>query len=168
MVSGLGGEFLKSYNVKEIANALNTNQETVRRWIRSGKLGAEQGSRKVGNIITEDALLDFVKEVPKYTSLVAALTGALPLALGSLVGSVIATMYASPERIGTPEKIREYYVKDIEKTQESVVQKRMAIKQLQQDLEADLKHIEECQQILENVDFEEVSKKLIDRAKKGE
>lgn len=157
---------MKSYNVKEIANALNTNQETVRRWIRSGKLGAEQGSRKVGNIITEDALLEFVKEVPKYSSLVAALTGALPLVLGNLVGSVIAAMYASPERMDTPDKIREYYVMDIRKSQEAVEQKRMAIKQLQKELEADLKHIKECQQILENVDFEEVSKKLADHTRR--
>ena len=29
---------MKSYNVKEIAEMLNTNPETVRRWIRDKKL----------------------------------------------------------------------------------------------------------------------------------
>ena len=31
---------MKSYNVKEIAEMLNTNPETVRRWIRDKKLDA--------------------------------------------------------------------------------------------------------------------------------
>ena len=37
---------MDTYSVKEIADMLNTNPETVRRWIRSGKLEAIQESRK--------------------------------------------------------------------------------------------------------------------------
>ena len=33
---------MDTYSVKEIADMLNTNPETVRRWIRSGKLEAIQ------------------------------------------------------------------------------------------------------------------------------
>ena len=44
------------YNVREIAEMLNTNPETVRRWIRSGKLEAVRESRKEGNIVTKEML----------------------------------------------------------------------------------------------------------------
>ena len=33
---------MKTYNVREISELLDTNQETVRRWIRSGKLEDEK------------------------------------------------------------------------------------------------------------------------------
>lgn len=39
---------MKSYNVKEIAEMLNTNPETVRRWIRDKKLDATIVSKKGG------------------------------------------------------------------------------------------------------------------------
>lgn len=48
---------MKTYSVKEISELLNTNPETVRRWIRSGKLEAIQDSRKEGNVVTQ-AMLD--------------------------------------------------------------------------------------------------------------
>lgn len=38
------------YNVKYIADMLNTQQEAVQRWIRSGKLHAKKGSRKDGHV----------------------------------------------------------------------------------------------------------------------
>lgn len=47
---------MKIFNVQQISEMLNTNPETVRRWIRSGKLKAEQDSRKSGNLISEDSL----------------------------------------------------------------------------------------------------------------
>jgi len=37
---------MDTYSVREIADMLNTNPETVRRWIRPGKLEAIQESRK--------------------------------------------------------------------------------------------------------------------------
>ncbi len=51
---------MKSYSVKQVADLLKTNPETVRRWIRSDKLAAQQDSRKGGNIIYESALQEFV------------------------------------------------------------------------------------------------------------
>lgn len=52
-----GGIAMDTYSVKEIADMLNTNPETVRRWIRSGKLEAIQESRKGGNVVTKSMLL---------------------------------------------------------------------------------------------------------------
>jgi excisionase family DNA binding protein len=53
---------MKSYTVKEIAETLKTDPETVRRWIRSGKLDSTITSTKSGHIITEDALNKFIKD----------------------------------------------------------------------------------------------------------
>ena len=44
---------MTTYSVRQIAEKLNTNPETVRRWIRDGKLKAEQTSRRDGNVVTE-------------------------------------------------------------------------------------------------------------------
>ena len=46
---------MASYTVKQIADMLNTNEETVRRWIRSGKLDATWVSKKSGNVISSAA-----------------------------------------------------------------------------------------------------------------
>lgn len=55
-----------AYTVKEIAAELNCNPETVRRWIRSGKLKADLNSRKEGALINEDDYLSFLHQKPKY------------------------------------------------------------------------------------------------------
>ena len=54
------------YSVAEIAEALGTNQGTVRRWIRSGALGAEKGSLREGNKVSEDNIRSFFDKHPKY------------------------------------------------------------------------------------------------------
>lgn len=71
---------MKTYTVKEIADLLGTNPETVRRWIRDGKLKAVANSKKKGEnkVILEGALNAFLKTSPKYAATLAA-----PLALGA-------------------------------------------------------------------------------------
>lgn len=63
---------MKTYTVKQIAEMLDTNPETVRRWIRDKKLNAVQSSRKDGNIITEEELQHFLKKSPKYALRIGA------------------------------------------------------------------------------------------------
>jgi len=59
------------YSVAEIAEALSTNQETVRRWIRGGELHAERSSLREGNRISEASLQAFFSEHPKYATVAA-------------------------------------------------------------------------------------------------
>ncbi len=80
---------MKTYSVKQIAELLNTNPETVRRWIRDGKLKAEQASRKDGNTVTEDELVKFIKENPKYSSFLTAISGGI--IGGGIIGNVVAS-----------------------------------------------------------------------------
>ena len=60
---------MKEYTVAEVSGLLNVNEETVRRWIRSGELKSTQISRKSGNVINESALCEFVESKPKYRQL---------------------------------------------------------------------------------------------------
>lgn len=57
---------MKKYTVSQISDMLEINPETIRRWIRDNKLEAEQASRKSGNLVTEEALIRFLKDTPKY------------------------------------------------------------------------------------------------------
>ena len=55
-----------NYNVNQISEMLDTSPETVRRWIRDGRLNAKQESRKTGNIISDIDLEQFLKTSPRY------------------------------------------------------------------------------------------------------
>ena len=59
-------------NTKEISELLDVSEETVRRWIRSGKLKAEKSSKKQGNIVYEKDLFEFVSDKPKYKRMIQA------------------------------------------------------------------------------------------------
>jgi excisionase family DNA binding protein len=57
---------MKKYKVSEIAQLLNINDETVRRWVRSGDLKASKASNKDGNVINEQDLHEFIQTKSKY------------------------------------------------------------------------------------------------------
>lgn len=54
------------YTVKDISRKLNVHQETVRRWIRGGKLASTQCSRREGDVISDDEFERFLQEHQKY------------------------------------------------------------------------------------------------------
>jgi len=51
---------MEFYTVKEIAELLLVNDETVRRWIRDNKLSAERGSGRQGSKVLSSSLRDFL------------------------------------------------------------------------------------------------------------
>jgi hypothetical protein len=51
---------------KEVARRFQLNEETIRRWYRSGKLKGECTSKKKGIIFDEQDVLQFIKDNPKY------------------------------------------------------------------------------------------------------
>ena len=93
---------MDTYSVKDIADMLNTNPETVRRWIRSGKLEAIQKSRKGGNVVTKSMLDAFLKTSPKYagiaTGLLASPVG-LTTAIATIVGEILAQQFIKNDEI---------------------------------------------------------------------
>lgn len=81
---------MKKYTVRQIADMLHTNPETVRRWIRAGKLKSQQDSAKGENIIYKTDLDEFLNNTPKYASIVAGL--AIGSAIVSPLGAVASAI----------------------------------------------------------------------------
>ena len=96
---------MKTYSVKEIANLLDTNPETVRRWIRDGKLQAVEDSRKKGEnkVILESALNAFLNTSPKYAAVVAGSfslgAGVATLGVAGVANALIALKKAESKEI---------------------------------------------------------------------
>lgn len=74
---------MEFYTVKDIANMLSVNEETVRRWIREGKLEAERGSGRQGSKISDTALKSFLGENKGLITSTASTT----LGIGVLAGA---------------------------------------------------------------------------------
>jgi excisionase family DNA binding protein len=92
-----GSDNVEYYSVKEIAELLSVNEETVRRWIRDEKLDAERGSGRQGSKVTSEALNKFLVENKGLMTTVAASTLGISASgvLGAAVGGVVGTL-ASP------------------------------------------------------------------------
>lgn len=56
---------MKTYLVSDVAIMFNVNEETVRRWIRDGKLGAKRGVGRSGHSITMDDIVSFANKPPR-------------------------------------------------------------------------------------------------------
>ncbi len=142
---------MKTYNVKEIAEMLKTNPETVRRWIRSGKLKAEQQSKKGGNSISEASLIAFLEVYPKYAGY--SIAGIPGLFVGSAIGTLaelviqgISNEYKIPY-----DKIITFISDLINSSTNAIEQKKEQIKSIQKDISKEEARICEYQKILNNI-----------------
>ena len=136
---------MANYSVKQIAEMLDTNPETVRRWIRAGRLESSQASKKEGNVVSEEALKTFLERTPKYAAAAAGVAAAgillpsVPVIGASLavsVGMSVASALARPERrkAETASDAKENLIQlQIEKKQ-LLEQIRAAAQQLQEQL----------------------------------
>ena len=53
------------YNGSDVSKMLNVNEETVRRWIRDGKIKAQRALGRVGNTMFLDDIVNFVNKTPR-------------------------------------------------------------------------------------------------------
>lgn len=56
----------RNYNVINVAKIMGVSNETVKRWLRSGKLKGHYKAKKLGYIITAEDLDEFIETNPKY------------------------------------------------------------------------------------------------------
>lgn len=150
---------MREYNVKQISEMLNTNPETVRRWIRNGKLDAKQTSKKGGNLVTEEALKKFLKATPKYAGIAMAATPIMgvPITVAAMLSGLISGLYGCKNRTISSIQIKEYIEKEITKSRKTLEQKEMTLMQLRNEIDEGKKHIEEMTYLLNNVDFQEMA-----------
>ena len=76
---------------KEISQALNVSEETVRRWIRQDELKATQEGKSY--LISQDDLETFLKEKSKSNSSIVGKLGSLGLATGQIGGILGGVTY---------------------------------------------------------------------------
>lgn len=95
---------MEFYTVKEIAEMLSVNEETVRRWIRDNKLDAERGAGRQGSKVSSESLKIFLDDNKGLITSTAASVlgfstatalGAAALGVGTVVGSLIAPISAA-------------------------------------------------------------------------
>lgn len=168
---------MDKYSVKEIAEMLNTNPETVRRWIRSGKLEAIQESRKGGNVVTKSMLDAFLKATPKYAGIAASLltspvglasataaavatttsaaTAATAAAAATIVGRIIAQQLIENNGINNAsvnsEKIIKLLYSTIQTSRGNIARKKKNLKQLQEEIDEEQALIDEAENLMKKL-----------------
>ena len=125
---------------------LNTNPETVRRWICSGKLEAIQESRKGGNVVTKSMLDAFLKTSPKYTGIATGLLASpvgLTTATAAIVGGILAQQLIKNDEIKNAHvntsEIRKLLLGNIQSSKEIIARKKKSIKHLQEEIDVLMK-----------------------------
>jgi excisionase family DNA binding protein len=145
---------MDTYSVKEIADMLNTNPETVRRWIRSGKLEANQESRKGGNVVTKSMLDAFLKNSPKYTGIATGLLSPVGLttATAAIVGSIIVQQLIKNDEIKNSHvntsEIKNLLFANIQTSRKNISRKKKNIKHLQEEILDEQARIDEAEKLI--------------------
>ena len=150
---------MQTYSVKEIADLLNTNPETVRRWIRTGKLKSDIDSRKGGNIVTQQMLDAFLKDSPKYAKIAGA-SLATPLGLGllpaTLVGGVLTSQIIKNEKVKNAKisatDMIPFLKNEVKTREEAVRQKQITLEQLQLEIKQEKQAIEEVMKLISELE----------------
>lgn len=141
---------LKTYSVKEIADMLNTNPETVRRWIRDKKLDATIESKKGGHIIYESALHSFLKSSPKYASIAST-----ALLSSVMVGGLIAQKIIDIEQLKkariSDEDIIKFLKSEIDVRKASIKVKAENIEQIKLQIQSEHNQINVFQKMIDSL-----------------
>lgn len=146
---------MESYNVKEVAKMLNTSEETVRRWIRAGKLQATMKSRKEGRIITEAMLKEFVKATPKYAAALATPVGEMVAASALLFGTIITKNIGKNEatkhsKINSDE-ITKILFEQKASSKELIKKKQQMLTQLENEIKTEEEKIRDIDYLLKKL-----------------
>ena len=144
---------MKTYSVKEIADMLNTNPETVRRWIRDKKLEATIESKKGGHIVYESALHTFLKSSPKYASIASTALLSTMMVGGLIAQKIIDVEQLKKARVSNKDVIA-FLHEEIKKRTEAIKAKEDTIYQLQKQIEADRSQITEFQRLIDSLSVE--------------
>ena len=145
---------MKTYSVKEIADLLHTNPETVRRWIRAGKLKADKTSRKDGNMVREDDLYKYLRSTSKYAAIAVGLVAANPVlaltpvlgagVLSALITALAARSIKSESDIRVlSDDVKQTLKENIAKSEATIERKKETIAELQAEIDKEQQQIKD-------------------------
>ena len=138
---------MKTYNVKAIAEMLNTNPETVRRWIRDKKLEATLEAKKTGHVVCESALQTFLTSSPKYAAVFTAATLSAVASGGVLVQKAIDVDRLKKARVSEGEIIK-FLQAQIDTLEITIKAKKESIEHLEAQIKAERKQAEVYRNLL--------------------
>ena len=141
---------MKTYSVKEIADLLNTNPETVRRWIRDKKLEATIESKKGGHIVYESALHTFLKSSPKYASIASTALISTAMIGGLIAQKIIDVEQLKRARISDADIIK-FLKSEIDARKVSIKNKEDSISQLNMQIRSEQIQIDAFQQMIDTL-----------------
>lgn len=141
---------MKTYSVKEIADLLNTNPETVRRWIRDKKLEATIESKKGGHIVYESALHTFLKSSPKYASIASTALISTAMIGGLIAQKIIDVEQLKRARISDADIIK-FLKSEIDARKVSIKNKEDSISQLNMQIKSEQIQIDTFQQMIDTL-----------------
>ncbi len=160
---------MRFFTVKEVSELLQTNPETVRRWIREDKLKADCNTKKEGNSISESALGDFLNSSPKYASIaeqniakssvISPLATTIGLIAGLSIGAVSAIMIkmlldkksSSSDSIVSQDSLSRYLKECIKDSQEVLEKKKGELETLTREIEDEERQIINYNALLERL-----------------
>lgn len=147
---------MDTYTVKEVAKMMNTSEETVRRWIRSGKLKANMDSRKKGSVITDAMLREFTRNTPKYAVALANPIGGIVAASTLLLGTFVAKNIEKGEAIKNStvdsEEIKKILKENLVTVNANIQNKKKAIAQLEQEIVDEETKVKSLEYLLKNIE----------------
>lgn len=147
---------MDTYTVKEVAKMMNTSEETVRRWIRSGKLKANMDSRKKGSVITDAMLREFTRNTPKYAVALANPIGGIVAASTLLLGTFVAKNIEKGEAIKNStvdsEEIKKILKENLVTVNANIKNKKKAIAQLEQEIVDEETKVKSLEYLLKNIE----------------
>ena len=144
---------------------LNTNPETVRRWIRDGKLKATQNSRKNGNIVSEPMLKAFLKTTPKYAAMASAVFSpsvGFATLTATLIGSLLTQQHIDSEKIKNAKvssaEIKRLIEANIFEREKAIERKKETIQQLHNEIDEEQTVIDHARKLVEEIVIQEFTK----------
>lgn len=147
---------MDTYTVKEVAKMMNTSEETVRRWIRSGKLKANMDSRKKGSVITDVMLREFTRNTPKYAVALANPIGGIVAASTLLLGTFVARNIEKGEAIKNSTvdsgEIKKILKENLVTVNANIQNKKKAIAQLEQEIVDEETKVKSLKYLLKNIE----------------
>lgn len=150
-----------TYSVKDIAKLLAVDEETVRRWIRTGKLGGTARiSNRTANKVTLDALNSFLKESPKYASKVITSPTGLSFLVGGLLGGIVGYLIKKNKSKIDEDDVKELLQKKIDTSQNLINEKHEKISALEQEIKDEEFEIKKYELALSNLDFKMVADQI--------
>lgn len=171
----------EEYTVNEVAAIFQTNPETVRKWVKEGKLHAVQGnSKKEGMRIDEPSLESFLVDNPKYTqsayitAMLALLTGGISIPASIILRAQRQAQeqleaekeFVANSRIKTSDIIR-LLKEEISQEEAAIAEKEIVLKSLEAEINNKYERIANIKQMIDDLNNDNRTESKNENKKRG-